>query len=80
MDYGVIIIAFHQNCSDEQRDVIVNRSIENQLCTSVREHIIMIRAVSKRFASLFHNVTKCSGSVAFDIGEYKFRLVINVNE
>jgi hypothetical protein len=79
-DYGVIIVAFHENCTDDQRDVIVNRSIENQVCTSVREHMIMIRDVCKRFASMFHKVTKCSGSVSFDIGDYKFRLVINICE
>jgi hypothetical protein len=79
-DYGVIVVSFHENVSDEQRDVIVNRCIENQLCTSIREHMIMIRAVCKSFASMFHTVTKCSGSISFDIGDYKFRLIININE
>lgn len=80
MDYGVIIISFHANVSDDQRDTIVNRCVDNQLCTTERGHLIDIRDLCKRFSSMFHTVTKGSGSVRFDFEEYKFRLVINVNE
>jgi hypothetical protein len=80
MDYGVIIITFHEHVSDDQRDTIVNRCVENQLCTTEREHMINIRDLCKRFSSMFHKVTKGSGSVTFDIEEYKFRLVINIVE
>lgn len=42
IDYGTIVVRFHENLTYDQKATIVRQSIDNQLCTEDRMHYIEI--------------------------------------
>ncbi len=76
IDYGTIVVFFHRNLCDEQKIVIVNQSVENQLLTHNRSHYNNILANGLHVA---HIVDEKPFDIHFIAGsEYEYRFSFKI--